>query len=335
MNLFCKVFGKSFPILEAGEGYRWGIKRAIGPLEHPIFFGLVLVMTYPMAVYAGMKALRKEGPKWWLAVPVLLLGAVVCTASRGPIIAAMATVYCTLVFASKKLRIPLIIFGLVGGCGAVVAKDMIKHAIESSVETDDFERWVEIDGKEYRYTGTAHRELLFLVYKKAIRECPFFGYGGRLRGVPIAEHLALRFSSIDNHYLLFYLQYGKAGLYSFIAITLLAMGYLLRMAWNVELPHSTMAGSMLGALLGVSSLLMSVWFSPDHGTVWLFFVGLTTCLWKLDPQPKAEKAADAEEIPVQQTEPLQPLRRRVVPGHAPLRRRRRANKHDLEFRDKF
>ena len=90
MNLLCKALGKSYPILEAGEGYRWGIKRAQGPLDHPIFNGLMLVMAYPFAVEAGRRAIQKKGPKWWLALPVSTFVAVVCTASRGPIIAALA-----------------------------------------------------------------------------------------------------------------------------------------------------------------------------------------------------------------------------------------------------
>lgn len=278
MNLLCKALGKSYPILEAGEGYRWGIKRAQGPLDHPIFNGLMLVMTYPFAVEAGRRAFMKKGPKWWKILPFITFVAVVCTASRGPIIAAVSAVFCTVTFTSK-FRVPLLIGALVMGVVAVEVKDHLKEALASMAENDEFERYVEIEGKEYRYTGTAHRELLFLVYKKAIRECPFFGYGNRLRGVPIAEHLAQRFSSIDNHYLLFFLRRGKAGLGLFITITVVALYYLLRMAWNQSLPQSAMAGAMVGSLLGVSSLLTSVWFAPDHGAVWLFFVGLTTCMW--------------------------------------------------------
>lgn len=283
INPMCKLLGKSYPILEAGEGYRWGIKRAQGPLDHPIFYGLMLVMAYPMAVELGRRALRKQGPKWWLALPFCVFLAVFCTASRGPIIAAVATVYLTITFSLPKLRIVLLLVMLVGGFTAVQVKDHLKEAIASMAEDDEFVRYVEIDGKQYRYTGTAHRELLFKVYRDAIRDCPLFGYGARLRDVPIAEHLRQRFSSIDNHYLLFYLQRGKAGLTLFLSITLLALCYLTKMAWNHQLTYSAMSGSMVGALLGVSSLLTSVWFAPDHGAVWLFFVGLATCMHTLSP----------------------------------------------------
>lgn len=315
MNLLCKALGKSYPILEAGEGYRWGIKRAQGPLDHPIFNGLMLVMAYPFAVEAGRRAIQKKGPKWWLALPVSTFVAVVCTASRGPIIAALAAVFCSVTFMSK-FRVTLLTVAIVGGFGAMEAKDALKEALASMAENDEFERYVEIEGKEYRYTGTAHRELLFLVYKQAIRECPFFGYGNRLRGVPIAEHLVQRFSSIDNHYLLFYLQRGMAGLGLFLTITVTALGYLLRMAWNRDLPHSAMAGAMVGSLLGVSSLLTSVWFAPDHGAVWLFFVGLTTCMWTIPNEGTGDEDDEGKEDPVAVDSTPTLFR---SPGHAPRR----------------
>ena len=346
INILCKALGKSFPILEAGEGYRWGIKRAQGPLEHPIFNGLMLVMAYPFAVEAGKQALARQGPRWWLALPLLTLVAVVCTASRGPIIAAVTGVFFAFAF-SSRLRVPLLVSALVFGFLAVQAKDQIKEALTSMAENESFERYVEIDGKEYRYTGTAHRELLFLVYRKAIQECPFFGYGARLKNVPIEEHLVDRFSSIDNHYLLFYLQRGTAGLGLFIIITLFALAYLVRMAWDRSLPHSVMSGAMVGSLLGVSSLLTSVWFAPDHGAVWLFFVGLVTCMWTLPNETAPDRDSDpsqavAHHIPDDFTASL-PARvataTRVVqgmqlhPGCAPPRRGEplpagRGRKHD-------
>lgn len=294
-NVLCKAFGKRYPILEAGEGYRWGIKRAQGPLDHPIFNGLMLVMIYPFAVEAGRQAIAGKGPKWWMILPFTCFLSVVCTASRGPIIAALVAVMCTVVF-SSKFRVPLLIAVIGLGIAGYKIKDAIKDAVASLAESDDFERWVEIDGQEYRYTGTAHRELLFLVYKKAMRECKFFGYGARLRGVPIAEHLQDRFSSIDNHYLLFFLQRGYAGLYLFIGISGITLIYLLGMTWNRDLPQSGMCGAMVGSLLGVSMLLLSVWFAPDHGSVWLFFVGFVACMQTLDPNEVDEEALLEEEL---------------------------------------
>ena len=316
INPMCKALGKSYPILDAGEGYRWGIKRAQGPLDHPIFFGLTLVMAYPLAAEAGRRAVKKIGPKWWLALPATVFGAVFFTASRGPIIAAFVTLCATVTFSLPKLRNVLLIVGIVGGIVVVQAKDHVKEALSAAVESDEFERYVEIEGKEYRYTGTAHRELLMLVYREAIDRCPPFGYGSRLRGVPIAEHLAQRFSSIDNHYLLFYLQRGSIGLTLFISITLLALGYLLWIAFQSRLPHSSMAGAMVGALLGVSSLLMTVWFAPDHGAVWLFFVGFATCLRHLDVTNLNEG-----HNPTAKTEEKSGPKARIslIPGHAPIR----------------
>ena len=329
INPLCELLGKTYPVLESGEGYRWGLKRAQGPLDHPIFFGLVLVMVSPFAIEAAQRGWQGRGPKWWIVLPFTMFAAVVSTVSRGPIAAALATAFATVTFRVPRLRPLLIGVALAGGCIAVVAKEQILEIVTNTVESDDFERWVEIDGEEYRYTGTAHRRLLLLAYREPIEECPFFGYGERLQGVTIAEHLSDRFSSFDNHYLLLYLQRGLAGLALFIGITLLAVWYLAKVAWNTRQPHSVIAGSLAGALLSVSALLSSVWFAPDHGTVWLFSVGLATCMSTLDSVPlngfvkqhgqnRSQKGTVTPRSIGPTTGELATVRR-LTPGHAPVR----------------
>src|SRR5262245_9106708 len=46
-NLLAVVSGKKWDVLELGEGYRWGFKRAQGVANHPIYFGLLVSLTLP------------------------------------------------------------------------------------------------------------------------------------------------------------------------------------------------------------------------------------------------------------------------------------------------
>lgn len=82
-----------------------------------------------------------------------------------------------------------------------------------------------------------------------------------------------------------------------------------------------MAGAMVGSLLGVSSLLTSVWFAPDHGTVWLFFVGFVACLWTIPNDGMGlDDGADVEERedpPVDEGAEVRQPRRMLA--HAPKR----------------
>lgn len=314
-----EILGKHYAVLEAGEGYRWGIKRAQGPLNHPIFFGLMLVMLFPWAVEAGRRARHGAGPRWWLSLPALAFGSVFCTASRGPIIAALFTVYATLFFRRPKLRIVMVLALAIGATGVYHGKDaMIRALSKAAGESEVAARTLVIDGEEVEYTGTKHRLLLYRVYRKAIREAGLFGYGGRMRNVPIEEHLTQRFSSIDNHYLRFLLQRGYMGIGCFVAVTLCALAYLAIAAWNPKRPQAGFAGAMFGSLMAVALLLQTVWFAPDFAVVWLFCAGLAGSLHSL---PRVAEQPSGEELersgtPASESLVLQP---KLVPGWAPTR----------------
>lgn len=318
-NLINEILGKQFAVLEAGEGYRWGIKRAQGPLNHPIFFGMMLVMLFPWAVEAGRRARRKIGPRWWLSLPLLALGATFCTASRGAIIAAVFTVYVTLFFRRPKLRIVMILLLILGGAGAYYGKQaMMQTLSEMAGESKEAARTIVIDGEEVEYTGTKHRLLLYRAYGKAIRQAGPFGYGIRMQGVPIEKHLAYRFSSIDNHYLLFLLQYGYMGIGLFVAATLCALAYLAVAAWDPKRPQSGFAGALFGSLLAVALLLQTVWFASDFAVVWLFCAGLAGSLHSLPrtAAPARGEEPEPSDVPVAENPVMQ---RRLTPGWAPTR----------------
>jgi len=293
INFLNTALGRTFGLLEAGEGYRWGLKRAHVTFDHPIFFGMALVLLLPWAIEAARLSRAGEGPRWWRYLPFAMAGALFATVSRGPQIAAIATTGIYLFFRIPKLRIPFLVLAIGGGFAVTTFKDELVELLavvagEKSADTEI--RLIFIEGEEVEYTGTNHRVLLFRVYDAAMSKAGLFGFGTELKGVEVEEHLAQRFSSIDCHYLLFYLQHGKFAIAAFLILTLSILLNLTRIAFRRDLPQAALAAGLCGALLSVAVLLMSVWFSPDFAGIWLFSAGLAGRLHLLTSEPKESDA---------------------------------------------
>lgn len=318
VNPVNRLLGKTYGLLEQGEGYRMGLKRAQGTLDHPIFFGMMLVMLFPWAIEAWRRGRRGLGPSWWRWVPILMGGALFCTVSRGPQIAGIFTFLATIFFRRPSWRFPLIIGVMVLGGLLYLNKHLVLElSAHMSGEAHQEKRLILIDGEEVEYTGTNHRVLLFRVYREAIDRVGWFGYGYSLRNVPLDPEQAERFGSIDNHYLLFLLQHGWVAILAFLSLGICVVLYLIKAAWRPLLTQAGLAGSLAGAMAAVLVLLMSVWFSPDFGAVWLFNAGLASALHAFPPVP-----SEAEPSPG--VVPPPPLavrlpRPRLTAGHAPLR----------------
>jgi len=313
-----KVLGKTYPILETGEGYRWGLKRAQGPLDHPIFFGMMLVLLYPFAFETFREVRAGRGPKWWRLLLPTLSAAVIVTVSRGAQISLMFTGLVTFFFQKPKWRTVIFLFVVVGGAAGYGAKAALTEFLgKLADESEDDIRLIMINGEEYEYTGTKHRQLLFVAYADAFTNCDAFGYGFEMQGIELEEPVAQRFSSIDNHFIKFFLQYGHIGLSCFIIQAILSLINLGIVAWDVRNPAASMAGAMFGALISVTFGLLSVWFAPDFGTVWLFCVGLAGNLRSLPVE--APTPAEGSTANVETNVLSSPRKVRLVPAHAPIR----------------
>ena len=312
-----RFLGKTYPILETGEGYRWGLKRAQGPLDHPIFFGMMLVLLFPFAYEAFREARAGRGPRWWRWVLPALSAAVIVTVSRGAQISLIFTGLVTLFFQKPKWRVAIFTFVVIGGSAGYVAKSALTTALgKLAEEKDEDVRLIMIDGEEYEYTGTNHRILLFTAYDQAFKDCDAFGYGFEMQGIELEEQVAQRFSSIDNHFIKFFLQYGYVGLACFIILAVLSLIKLGMLAWDVTNPAAGMASALFGSLISVTVGLLSVWFAPDFGSVWLFCVGLAAnmrCLPRIDESSNEPSQSTDTQIV------LPPSRLKLKPVHAPVR----------------
>ena len=316
-NLVNELLGMRFGLLEQGEGYRWGMKRAQGATRHPIYNGMMLVMLFPWAVECYRYCRRGAHRALWKLTPVLCATACFFAVSRGPHAALIVTIGSMLFFRVRFLRVPLATLGIIAGLTLFTMYDeLIEFAGRLAGETEESVRIIYIDGEPYEYTGTKHRELLNIVYADAIREAGWIGWGAGLRGVEIDPNVAQRFGSVDNHYLLHYLRYGYIGAGAFILLALGALFQSLWCSWNTTHGRSTLAAGLCGAFIGVGILMKSVWFDPDYGSVWLFCAGLSGCLLRLqDDEPLYEQIVVQDQ---QEAHRRQLPRRNLTPAWTPM-----------------
>jgi hypothetical protein len=285
VNLINKALGKTYGLLEQGEGYRMGMKRAQGPMDHPIFFGMMLVLLLPWGIEAARRAGLVGGKRWWKYVPWAMGAALFCTVSRGPQFAGIVSGFATLFFVKPRWRVGLLALALVGGGGAYAGKHVVMELLGKMAGEEEEKKILPINGEDYEYSGTTHRVLLYKVYDQYIQTSGFFGFGAKLTGVVIEdERLAELFASIDNGYLLLYLQYGWVGLAGFVGLSLCNLYYLACVGWRLDRPEAPLAAAMFGAFLGVAAVMMSVWFAPDYAAVWCFASGVAANL-RLLPVP--------------------------------------------------
>ena len=215
INPLCKALGKTFGVLESGEGYRWGMKRAQGNTVHPIFFGNLLALVLPWCFASALGS----ATRWRRALPWLAGAAIFGTASRGAIGAAAFTYVAVAFFRFPKLRLTMVVGAVLLLSAAYGAKDVLLDAVGRIADQENEEpKIIDIHGEECEYTGTAHRMLLFKAYGPYLKDTGWLGYGFAMKAVQMEEELAQRFGSIDSHYVLFLLQFGWLGTGLFLAL---------------------------------------------------------------------------------------------------------------------
>lgn len=296
-NILATLSGKKWDILDRGEGYRWGLKRAQAIANHPIYFGLLLSLTLPWLLAAARAALRREAPQWWTAVPVMAVSAAIVTVSRSAHLAILMVFLSDLFFRRATARMPMIVIAVSGGVIFFLFREQILDILGAYAgEADVGDEKVKIYGIEYDYTGTRHRDLLFLAYDEAIDRKPWFGFGTIFPSpdMPKDPYMDPRFKSIDNQYLLHYLQYGYVGIAAFIAFGAVAAWNLAREAWARDGVWSDLAAGLFGAFVAVMIMVRGVAILPDFGAMWLFVAGVAATL-------RARRLASRSENTVRQT----------------------------------
>jgi O-antigen ligase len=279
INVLAVVTGKKWELLETAEGFRWGLKRAQGNTNHPIYFGLLMALTLPWLLMAARSATRKEGPGWWVAVPALAAAAAFVTVSRSAHLAILIVFAADLFFRRPSYRIPMLLIAVAGALLFFVFREQTLDLLGAYAgERDIGQERVKIYGVEYEYTGTRHRDLLYVAYDEAIEKAGWIGYGSTLQDMPIDPYMDGRFLSIDNHYLQYFLRYGILGTAAFLALAAAGAWNLGREALARDGPLSDLAAGLFGAFIAIVLMARGVALSFDYGATWLFVAGLAASM---------------------------------------------------------
>ena len=279
-NLLARATGMSWPLLDKSEGFRWGLKRAQGTTNHPIYFGLLLVLTLPWILMAARTARANMAPRWWRAVPTLMAAAAVVTVSRSAHLAVVMVFGADQFFRRPGLRPYVLMAVAAGGLTFAVYREQALDLLGAFAgETNIGEEMVTINGVEYEYTGTRHRDLLYIAYEELVEDAPWYGYG-TMSDIIVRkqDQMAIQFRSIDNHYLIQYLRYGAPGVVTFLLFGIAAAWNLAREAWARDGPLSDLAAGLFGASVALLVMLRGVALSSDFGATWLFVAGLAASM---------------------------------------------------------
>jgi len=295
---------------------RWGLRRAEGPLIHPIFFGLHLVLMFPFAWAASRQAAAGDGPAWQRRLTWIVGVGAFFTMSRGPQMGILTTLAATTALLRKRSRkfifVPLLLLAVVGIAAGDGVIDLL-HGWSGEKPV-----MMQLDGELVEYSGTTHRLLQVRVYSEAIRHAGLLGYGSTaLRAgantVPYVPYdLRDIFSSIDNHYLQFVLQCGFLGLGLFAALCLTTIGGAMRAARRLDEPMRTLAAATASSLISLSWLMASVWLAADYRFMLLAVMGSAASLHRCVVASPRRKSAAAATVDV---EPALPPLLQLSPGY--------------------
>jgi O-antigen ligase len=231
------------------------------------------------------------GPWWWRLVPFLAILGIVCTGSRAAQIAVIVVLIATFFQAFRRWRWTIVLLGVLATVGFEAYRDNIVELMGKYIsENKEGIEYVTINGVKRPYTGTLHRDLLFEVYEEAIEKNDWLGYGSSqssMERMPVDPVMDSRFKSIDNHYLMWFLQFGYLGLTLFAILAISLVCNLLSPLLHGRGAPGRLAGGLFGAMVGTLIAMRGVWFASDYAWVWLFCGGLSTCLSRLR-EPAAE-----------------------------------------------
>jgi O-antigen ligase len=318
INLVNAVLGHGGS-LQGQTDLRWGMKRAEGPLSHPIFFGLQMVLLFPLALEAARQAKLGAGPKWWKWMPWVTAAGAFSSMSRGPQIGIGIVLITTVVVLAPKWRLA-ILTPVVLGVAVIAAMPNTFLQLLSAWSGEKSTMTIQIGGDYVEYSGTTHRILQMQVYGKALQHADWFGYGsiGLRSGsttIPhVEEHLRQMFSSIDNHYLQFALQNGWVGIAAFLALCFLGIYHAAAAAHDPRNPMPYLSAATAGAIVALTLILSTVWLPSDVRFVLLTVIGMAGGMRMSRSVPTyADVPTGAQLKPTEIVTPTAPPRR-LVPG---------------------
>jgi hypothetical protein len=269
-TLWQKVLGRFFSgqAWNLGTQYRWGLPRAMGPYDHAILAGIVMVVGYRIQRWLEWNQVWPRRFRYlpWLPIPPaqfftigLFIGALM-TLVRGPLSAAVVAAFIPLIGHSNKRW--LIFFVILTGTiiiGIPLGKWFIDYASIDPEQTEEVNQ------------GTAaYRWQLMINYTDVVKEKMVWGWGRY--GWPRTGGQ----KSIDNHFLLLSLRHGMMGFVPFVTIFLLMMIRLFFYSMLQPLtqpPTNPLGFTLLSIFVVVFWSIATVWLGGPTADLFFFMVG--------------------------------------------------------------
>jgi polysaccharide biosynthesis protein PslJ len=258
----------TIPGLATGDGYalietRGGLVRAAGTANHPLEYGLVLVMILPFALTLALHEKSRSALVRWLPVPAIVL-ALFLSGSRSALVGLLVAVVVLIPTWSAAVRWRIAL--------AAVTLVAVVYVVSPRVITNLRYLFVAISDDPSVSSRTDSIGIVGRVFGLN----PVFGRG---YGTFLPQYRIL-----DNEYLLLLLEVGVVGLAAFIALAGVAASSALLAGRRSRIPviHDigyALAGSVFagGALL---ALFDGLSFPQAAGTLFVVF-GLCGAYWRL------------------------------------------------------
>lgn len=239
---------------------RLGLTRAYGWTSHSIMLGISFAVFVPVMAIAARERIKHLGNYCWLKVGLLLVG-VFCSLSTGawgPAVVALCLV-CWDYFAPFKPGTRwLIVF--VGGSATwfileVLSGRPLLRILMMELHLSSPMAW------HYRWE----------LYRRIYAVMPGFEWFGHGINTPAAIANSFQWS-IDNHYLVVLMQYGRVGLTLWLGLLAAVLIYGWKSVWNgSDTSYRRIARALLIALVAVALTQLSVaLFSTAAMLNWLF-----------------------------------------------------------------
>lgn len=282
-NIFEFIFGEGNVEGLSRNSMRWGWKRSFGPVRNPIYFGTLQLLLFPWMMYAASLAVRRDGPRWWLCLPAVMVGGILATLSRAPVLAIIPLAFMASIAFWPQWRRTLIGAAIFTLLLLAVNYDRVIESLNKlgGAPAASRRETIDVNGERVEYTTALHRLYLLDVYGGAMKHAGLLGYGtDRTTGfpprVPIGPtHLKTlkRMWCVDNAYILLVLRFGWLGSLSFSLMGLAAVGTYARLAQGQGLRGRMFAANMAGGILATMFVLLTVWMPSDFGWWLMWSIG--------------------------------------------------------------
>ena len=270
-TLWQKVLGRFF-YGQAWSGimiqYRWGLPRAMGPYDHAILAGIIMVVGYRIQRWLEWNQVWPRRLRYLSWLPIsparlfsigLFIGALL-TLVRGPLTGGIVAAFIPLIGRSNKrwLILSIILTGTII-VGIPIGKWFIDYASTDPEEIEDVNQ------------GTAaYRWHLYINYIDIVKERMVWGWGRF--GWPTAGGQ----KSIDNHLLLLALRHGMMGFVPFVAIFFIMMIRLFFYSMFQPLtfpPTNPLGFTLLSLFVVIFWSIATVWLGGQTADLFFFIVG--------------------------------------------------------------